>query len=197
VDAISPAEHPDAAGCDWGRRLRRACLRRGLSRGELAARSGVSRTTLYQIERGGVAHPRATTLKRIADALEIDVAHFTGSGDAYPDAGDVRREGRLFDRSTNPSVNDVYEECPSLFAGWSTADWDELYSTFGTGGQLTADGVVQTAVHINRKREVGHRLNVLLETHLGGVAAGLIDTLYYLVSARGNGAATRHDSSAG
>jgi transcriptional regulator with XRE-family HTH domain len=162
-----------------------------MSRGELAARSGISRTTLYQIERGGVSRPRATTLKRIADALEIDVARLMDTDEPLPNGRDRRHAGELFDRSTNPSVKDVYEECPSLFAGWSTAEWDELYSTFGTGGQLTSDGVLQTAVHINRKREVAHRLNVLLETHLSDVAAGLIDTLYKLVSPVGNGVASR------
>ena len=193
MNAISSAEHPEADGCDWGRRIRQACLRRGLSRGALAARSGVSRTTLYQLERGGVVQPRATTLKRIADALDVDVAWLTDSDGSNPNDVDRRR----FDRATNPAVHDVYQECPSLFVDWSATEWDELYSTFGTGGQLTAEGVVQTAVHINRKREVGRRLNVLLETHLGDVAAGLVDTLYNLVSAAGNGTATRNDSSTG
>ena len=184
VDANS-SPLPDAE-FDWGRRIRQACLRRGLSRGELAARSGISRTTLYQIERGGVAHPRGTTLKRIADALEIDVLRLAAP-DAEAANGPEEPRQRAFDRSTNPCVDDVSEACPSLFAGWSPADWDELYSTFGNGGQLTADGVAQSAVQINRKREVAHRLNVLLETHLGDVAAGLIDTLYKLVSAPPNG----------
>jgi transcriptional regulator with XRE-family HTH domain len=188
VDALSVSKRPAEAISEWGRRIRLACLQRGLSRGELAARSGISRTTLYQIERGGVAQPRPKTLKRIADALDFDVARLIAIDEASPNG---RHDAGLFDRSTNPAVDDVYEESPSLFAGWSAAEWDELYSTFGQGGQLTPDGVVQTAVHINRKREVAHRLNVILETHLGDVAAGLIDTLYKLVSPADSGIASR------
>jgi transcriptional regulator with XRE-family HTH domain len=191
VGEPSLSQRPESPGSEWGRGIQLACLRLGLSRGELAARSGISRTTLYQIERGTVAHPRANTLKRIADALEIDVARFSELDEPVANGRSDAREQRVFDRATNTSINDVYEESPSLFGGWSAAEWDELYSTFGQGGQLTPDGVVQSAVHINRKREVAHRLNVLLETHLGDVAAGLIDTLYKLVSPTGNGVATR------
>lgn len=194
MNASSSSPRPADNGADWGRRIWLACIQRGMSRGELAARSGISRTTLYQIERGTVAQPRANTLKRIADALEMDVARLMELDEAHPNGRE--ETGRLrFDRSTNPSVNDVYKDCPSLFAGWSSAEWDELYSTFGHGGQLTSDGVIQTAVHINRKREVTHRLNVLLETHLSDVAAGLIDTLYNLVSPSANGTASPRSSS--
>lgn len=38
---------------------------------ELAARASISRTALYQIESGKTELPRAATLRRIAEALEI------------------------------------------------------------------------------------------------------------------------------
>jgi len=54
-------------GLRWWRRAR------GLTQGELAARSGVERSHLAKIERGEVAEPRLATLLRLADALGIEV----------------------------------------------------------------------------------------------------------------------------
>ena len=181
----------DLKTCDWGGNIRRACLRRGWSHSELAARSGVSRSTIYQIQRGEVSQPQTSTLKRIADALNLEVTDLAGETllPVSEERG-IPQSAREFDRSTNHFVDTVYEECPNLFSGWSHSDWDELYSTFGTGGQLTPEGVTQTALRINRKREVIHRLNVLLETHLRDVAVGLIDTLYEMVTAANRSART-------
>jgi len=167
-----------------GERIRQACLQRGWNQRELAARAGVSRTTLYQIERGGVSRPRPSTLKRIADALQVEIEEIAAEPflSVRGQQASPSLRGR-FDRSTNTSVDEVCEQSPELFSGWSAGEWEELYSTFGTGGQLTPQGVVQTAVHINRKREVMHRLNVLLETHLRDVAVSLVDSLYGLISA--------------
>ncbi|MFQ5733519.1 MAG: helix-turn-helix domain-containing protein [Planctomycetaceae bacterium] len=162
-------------------RIQRACLRRGWDRGELAQRSGVSRTTLYQLLRGGVSQPRASTLKRIADALDIPVSDLVAGEDNPPGFDTASR----FDRATNPCVNEVSEECAGLFAGWTAAEWDELYSSFGVGGPLTPEGVVQAAIDINRKSEVVQRLNVVLETHLRNVAVSLIDALFEQVNAAG------------
>lgn len=152
--------------------IRQARRQRGWNLGELAERSAVCRTTLYQLERGVVAQPRASTLKRIADAFGMPVEGLLAG--EQPACEPAAR----FDRATNPCVAEVSEDCPSLFAGWSAAQWDELYSSFGVGGQLTPEGVVQAAVDINRKAEVMQRLNVVLETHLRDVAVSLIDTLF-------------------
>lgn len=179
--SVLHTDGPLRCGLAW--EIRRACLQRGWDQTDLARKSGVSRTTLYQIERGGVRKPRHSTLKRIAEALEMPVEDLSRSEpsplqfDDRPSAA-TPRNGADFDRATNPLVDSVREERPELFAGWSAGQWDELYSTFGTGGQLTAEGVVRTAMHINRKREVVRRLNIVLETHLGEVAANLVETLY-------------------
>jgi hypothetical protein len=93
--------------------------------------------------------------------------------------GDLRRR---FDRLTNPVVTQVAAEEPALFAGWSADEWDELYSQFATGGALRKEGVRITAERINHDRETLYRLRVVLQTHLAGVAAGVVDTLYKLVN---------------
>ncbi len=167
-----------------GRRIDDACLQRGWDRGELASRAGVSRTTLYQIGRGAVEKPRASTLKKVADALGVSVEQLTvGSitvGQAYK-TEPVPQEAFDFDRATNSVIDSVCNDNPRLFSGWSGTDWQELYSSFGTGGQLTPDGVAQAAGHINRKRETIRRLNIVLETHLHDVAVHFIDSLYQSV----------------
>ena len=60
-------------------------------------------------------------------------------------------------------------------------DWDELYSSFGTGGALTEHGVLKMAETIAKKRETMRKLSILLETHLGDAAAAVIDSLFALV----------------
>lgn len=86
-----------------------------------------------------------------------------------------------FDRLTNPVIDDVRAESPELFAGWTDAEWDQLYSTFGVGGALRAEGVREAASQIQRQRETVGRLQIVLETHLRDVAEELIGALFRLV----------------
>jgi transcriptional regulator with XRE-family HTH domain len=95
---------------------------------------------------------------------------------------------QAFDRLTNPVVTEVAAEAPALFAGWTADDWDELYSQFATGGALREEGVRITAARINHDRETLYRLRVVLQTHLADVAAGMVDTLYKLISVEPEGA---------
>ncbi len=52
-------------------RVRDQRYARGWGPDELAIRAAISRTALYQIESGKTEQPRASTLRRIAQALEI------------------------------------------------------------------------------------------------------------------------------
>ena len=56
-------------GLRWWRRAR------GLTQAELAEASGVERSHLAKIERGEVNEPRPDTLRRLAEALGVDVMH--------------------------------------------------------------------------------------------------------------------------
>jgi len=185
---------------DWCARLaarvEAVCLSRGWDRNELARQAGISRTTLYSLEHGLTRRPHGSTLHRLAAALGVSPAEFwnpieTDSGasraateqpmaEADILADDLDRR-HLFDRSTNTVIPAVRADHPELFAGWTAQEWDELYSTFGTGGQLSTSGVRETARKVNRKRETLRQLNVLLETHLGEVAANLIASLFRMV----------------
>ncbi|MBL4885487.1 MAG: helix-turn-helix transcriptional regulator, partial [Planctomycetaceae bacterium] len=63
------------------------------------------------------------------------------SGQEAPVARSVPDQARLFDRQTNWSIQSVCEQTPDLFAGWTDEEWDELFSSFGTGGELSEQGI--------------------------------------------------------
>ena len=166
--------------------IRAGCLRAGWNIGELARQAGVSRTTLYHLERGATRQPRYPTLQRIAAALGISPESLCEPSPKQPEQlrniSDRNAQGsRLFDRATNKEISEVHNEFPELFSGWADEDWDELYSTFGEGGALNSEGVVEFAQQINLKRDTLHKLQVVLETDLCPVAVNLIETLYRMV----------------
>ncbi len=172
----------DPADSALAQRLRAECARRGWDMQELARRAGISRTTLYHLLEGRTGRPRGSTLNSIAESLQIDVAELL-----HPQGPrSVPSAARRFDRQTNPQVDLVARERPGLFTGWDESDWDELYSTFGTGGALTREGVIAAAEGINRRRETIRRLQIVLDTHLRVVAEELVDTLYRMVRPQSN-----------
>lgn len=181
----------------WSR-IERYCVENGWTISRLAEESGVSRTTLHQWQQRGRCKPRNTTLFKLAKALSVSPAvlksEATGtevrSTESLSDtdwrplwpplpgelmSADLQRE---FDRQTNGTIEDVCRESPELFAGWSEQEWDELFSTFGVGGELNEDGVREQAGFINRKRETLYQVQVLLETHLADAARAVIQSLY-------------------
>jgi transcriptional regulator with XRE-family HTH domain len=174
--------------------IRSACLRRGWDVGELARRAGISRTTLYNLQRGATRQPRASTLNSIARSLEIDpgllYSHDSGPLSESGATADQRARQREFDRYTNKAVDEVYRQSPELFSGWTADELAELYSNFGTGGGLTAEGVVAAATRMNQRRETIRRLNVVLETHLAEVAQRVIETLFEMTRPQSNLALT-------
>lgn len=169
-------------------------LRRGWTRGELARRARLSRTTLFYLEQG-TQQPRLSTLQRLADTLDLDFETLISDSFAslpqtppppippitpppenlgFP----LPSESSEYDRETNPAVSQVLAESPEVFTEFSPADWQELYSCMGMGGALTPDGVRDQAAHITRKKQLLHKLEILLETHYSEVAATLLDALY-------------------
>ena len=168
-------------------RVRAECIRRGMELQELASRAGISRTTLYHLERGHTGRLRATTLQKIAQALGLSVEELISPTRQAPARLRDSDAARRFDRATNPLIAEVMQDRPRLFDGWSDDDVDELYSTFGTGGPLSEQGVVMAAEAINRKRDAIHKLHVVLETHLRDHALHMIELLYDLVEAPSTG----------
>ncbi|MCG6157552.1 helix-turn-helix domain-containing protein [Rubinisphaera margarita] len=181
----------------WSR-IERYCVEHGWTISRLAEESGVSRATLHQWQQKGRCKPRNTTLYKLANALSVSPAvlksEAAGTEVRAPEplldnswnplwpplpgelmSADLQRE---FDRQTNGTIEDVCRERPELFAGWSENEWDELFSTFGVGGELNEDGVRMQAEFINRKRETLYQVQILLETHLADAARAVIQSLY-------------------
>ena len=170
------------------------CIQRGWDIGRLAREAGVSRTTLHHWQQGKTARPRNSTIYKLAEALEVDPARLLGNmeianpapvvppnADAVEDLsdnGDFGEQARFFDRQTNWAIQSVCEQFPSLFEDWGESQWDELFSSFGTGGELNEEGIRLQAEAINAQAETLYQLKVVLETHLADAARGVIRSLY-------------------
>ena len=162
------------------------CVEREWDASELAERSGVSRTTLYHLRSGKIQRPHMSTLKSIAEAFGLSLQEFLRSDDQRYDRKFAVSSSTAFDRLTNSQVDGVVQEHPALFSGWSDFEWEELYSTFGVGGELSEEGVIECAGRINQNREIGHQLAIVLETHLRDVAVSMIKSLYGMVTPQSN-----------
>src|SRR5277367_2975577 len=72
----SPSDRPSASGkvrtsMELSKRIRDLRYAKGWGPDELASRAKISRTALYQIERGNTSKPQAGTLRRISRALGV------------------------------------------------------------------------------------------------------------------------------
>lgn len=123
---------------------------------------------MSQIENGTGPAPRPSTVGKVSQALGLPPAWWNENRDA---AGD-------FDRATNPEVRAVADRHPGAFANFTSADWRELHSVFGTGGALTEEGVLTEVARLQAKRELIRQLEIVLETHLGEAATAMIRGLY-------------------
>jgi hypothetical protein len=83
-----------------------------------------------------------------------------------------------FDRATNALVESVVASHPERFDNWSAAEIDELYSRFGTGGQLTEAGVLAAADAMNAKRDLWRQVSVILESGEAKLLAEFVDLIY-------------------
>ena len=140
---------------DHAANLRRLMARSGLTLQELAVRSGVHENTIKGMLTGA-DKPQARTINRLAVGLEVGVDEFFQDQCCLPH--------RAFDRQTNPLVEEALATHQELFTGWTEADFDELYSRFGSGGALTLAGALAAVEAMNRKREVHHKVDLLLES---------------------------------
>src|SRR5262245_33409200 len=77
--------------------------------------------------------PHSRTLHDLPQGIAIEIH------DLFRPIGRVAP--RQFDRVTNSLVESCVARYAQLFKNWSQSDFDELYSRFGTGGQLTEDGI--------------------------------------------------------
>lgn len=153
--------------------LGRLMARHGWTVNDLARRTGLDERTLRELLDDD-ARPSAGTLHRLTSALGVDAHELLRDGGL--------RGRRMFDRRTNPAVDALARNSPQLFDGWTPDDFDDLYSRFGTGGELTLDGARRCAEAVNRRRRVMTQVGVVLETDEGDLLEALVEALYRRVA---------------
>ncbi|HTQ40776.1 MAG TPA: helix-turn-helix transcriptional regulator [Pirellulales bacterium] len=149
--------------------LRRLMAREGLTLTELMLRSRLNHRTLKEIL-AGRRRPQPRTLHRLAESLNVPVEEL------FQDPALLRH--RLFDRRTNPAVDEVVTVYPQIFHGWAPAEFDELYSRFGTGGSLTQQGALDAARAMNHRRELLTKATLLLESNEGELLESILELLH-------------------
>ena len=153
--------------------LRRLMARADMTLENVIEATGLSEGTVKAILQGK-KKPHARTLHRLAAGLGVS------TDELFQDPSLLTH--RLFDRRTNPLVQDVVAGQPELFVGWTEAEFEELYSRFGTGGALTAPGIAEVASAMNRKREVHQKVALLLESGEATLLTGFVELLYQKIA---------------
>ena len=149
--------------------LRRMMARDNLTFENVVAATELDERTLRSLARGA-ANPHARTLHKLAQGLGVPIDElFRPPGHVSP---------RQFDRATNSLEENFAAQHPETFRNWSQADFDELYSRFGTGGQLTEDGISAAAEATNLKRDLWRRISVILESGETELLTQVVDVLY-------------------
>jgi len=152
-----------------GDNLRRIMSQLGLTINEVAVRTKLDKRTIRGILEG-TKRPHPRTIGQLAEGLGVSV------DELYIDP--TRLLYRRFDQQTNPIVEKVIQDHPDLFSDWTTAEFEELYSRFGVGGALTEEGVLDAARKTNRRRDLQHKLAVLLETSQAELVENIINLFY-------------------
>ena len=155
-----------------GDNVRRHMVRQGLTLVDVVAATGLDERTVRSILRG-TTRPHARTLHKLATGLGID------ADDLFHD---LSEEATRFDRQANPAAARVIDRHPRLFAAWTPAEFDELFSRVAVGGELTEEGALAFAAAMNRRRELLAQVSVILETGESEILSEFITMLYRRVT---------------
>ncbi len=149
--------------------LRRLMARDGLTYDDVVAATRLDERTIRGVARAA-NNPHARTLHKLAQGLGVPV------DELFRPVG--RSPADEFDRETNRLVEEVISERPELFAEWTEAQFDELFSRFGTGGALTEEGVIAAAETMNAKQALWKQISVILESSQAELLSELVELLY-------------------
>jgi transcriptional regulator with XRE-family HTH domain len=137
-----------------GANVKRLMVRLNMTLAEVVEATGLDERTVRSILRG-TTRPHARTLHKLAAGLGVDPDElFQNPRDAMS----------AFDRAANPAVAEVVESHPHLFAQWTPADFEELFSRVAVGGELTEHGAIAVAQAMNRRRDLMKQVAVILES---------------------------------
>jgi transcriptional regulator with XRE-family HTH domain len=151
-----------------GANVKRLMVRLNMTLSEVVEATGLDERTVRSILRG-TTRPHARTLHKLATGLGVD-----------PDElfHDPRDAMSAFDRAANPAVAEVIESHPHLFAQWTPADFEELFSRVAVGGELTEHGAVTAARTMNSRRELMKHVALILESSEADLLCEFVAILY-------------------
>lgn len=157
--------------------VRRLMAKHGITYDQVVEACGLDHRTVRGIARGE-KRPHAKTLHRLAEGLGVTPDELFVDAASISQAAAHSGLSSEFDEATNPAVSRVVETHAELFQGWSSADYAELFSRFGKGGELTEQGAMEAAHALNHKRRLLARARVVLESSDGELLAEMIEMLY-------------------
>lgn len=156
--------------------IRRLMAKYDLKYTDVIESTGIDERTLRNIMKKR-AQPHARTVKKIADGLGVEL-------DELYKPVDFTSSANAFDEATNTLVSIVVERNPEIFEDWTYHDFEEIYSTFGTGGQLTETGILATARSMNTIRELKHMFAVVMQSSDAELLAVVVREMYRRVTVR-------------
>lgn len=157
----------------YAHNVRRLMARSGMTLRDLVNASGLHERTIKAALNGN-GKPQARTLHRLAAGLGV------ATDELFQNSSTL--SFRQFDRQTNPAVAELVRAQPDLFRDWSDADFDELCSHFGTGGELTPDGAMRVVMAIREKHAVHRKVALLLESSEAKLLTGFVELLYQKIA---------------
>ena len=149
--------------------IRRLMVQSGMTVRDVVAATGIHARTIQALMSGD-QKPHAKTLHKLAEGLGVSTHEIILD---LP-----QTDAAQFDWGTNPIVQEIVAEEPNLFAHWSAGELEELASRFGTGGELTRDGVRIAIEAMESRRSVLDKVVVLLESDQSDLLAEFVDMLY-------------------
>jgi len=137
-----------------GANVRRLMARLDMTLQEVVEATRLDERTVRSLLQG-VTRPHARTLHKLARGLGVS------TDELFQDPYHAGQSS--FDKATNPIVAEVVDAYPDLFARWTQADFEELFSRMAVGGELTASGALTAAKAMNARRELMYQVAVILE----------------------------------
>ena len=138
-------------------RIRDIRYKKGLGPDALAARAEISRTALYQIECGKTEVPRAGTLRRIAEALDVPIDQLLGY---WP----------KMESQTGTEIPDSMNIIDNSHSGQSEHDW-AMHDEFEAGSFTEPKRLIELG---HTRDDVLQKLEDLLDSRFGDSISRII-----------------------
>jgi transcriptional regulator with XRE-family HTH domain len=167
------------------KRVRDSRYSKGWGPDELASRAAISRTALYQIESGKTELPRAGTLRRIAQALEVSMESLLGQVDGAGKTLAVVGAG-----SHNSPVSTATRH-RAVSSDWFPTEGTDLSPAVRRSKFEANDGSRFAVEHVSaydhgsvtrdRERELSSKLHDLLSSPFGDAVARILDETHRML----------------